>query len=114
MEISAKYKGYCNRCHYTVWQGETVGCKERFDILTVPQHSRTSHRECSTSVTSESTETSGRRRSARPSSAGKRQGPAPEPRPPDGGMKRFPLQGEVRIGPQGRPARSAGEKNGRR
>ena len=24
MEITAKFKGYCNRCHYTVWRGEKV------------------------------------------------------------------------------------------
>lgn len=22
MEIRTKYKGFCSRCHYTVWQGE--------------------------------------------------------------------------------------------
>lgn len=24
MEITAKYKGFCNHCHYTVWRGEQV------------------------------------------------------------------------------------------
>lgn len=24
MEITARYKGYCSRCHYTVWRGEKV------------------------------------------------------------------------------------------
>ena len=24
MEITAKYNGYCNRCHYSVWRGERV------------------------------------------------------------------------------------------
>lgn len=22
--MKAKYRGYCNNCHYTIWQGETI------------------------------------------------------------------------------------------
>jgi hypothetical protein len=34
MEITARYKGYCNRCHYTVWRGEKVWLSNSQDLWT--------------------------------------------------------------------------------